>query len=75
MVGSKSVYDFFFFFFFMTMYEIYKCESQIKLKKECSNFQDNLFMIWNLYSSCKLQNTHFKKKKKKIKVWVQCSIV
>ena len=72
MVGSKSVYD----FFFMTMYEIYKCESQIKLKKECSNFQDNLFMIWNLYSSCKLQNTLFKKKKKKkIKVWVQCSIV
>ena len=34
-----------FIYLFMTMYEIYKCESQIKLKKECSNFQDNLFII------------------------------
>ena len=57
MIDQNQCMNFFFLILFMTMYEIYKCESQIKLKKECSNFQDNLFIIWNLYSPCKLQNT------------------
>ena len=45
MINQNQCMIFYFLFLFMTMYEIYKCESQIKLKKECSNFQDNLFII------------------------------